>query len=170
MTFNDKVIWAVVKKYLDDYNTDSTCIQQDLIIQDVNEYCVYINFAIKEYADHFENTFSDTIYQFDDYENESFNENIVSQIYSEIFKDNVINWGRIIGYLYFCCNYSKKLINENKILLALSLISYTCIYCNEKLDEWIVNQGGWYVFVNMYKEKKESTPKKFLSWVYNRFF
>ncbi|XP_065070559.1 apoptosis regulator BAX-like [Rhopilema esculentum] len=64
-----------------------------------------------------------------------------ASIASEIFRDGVINWGRIVTLLYLGYKLGLKLLFEGGLLKTI--IKWILRFISEKLVTWIAQFGGW---------------------------
>ena len=64
-----------------------------------------------------------------------------ASIAAEIFRDGVINWGRIVTLLYLGYKLGLKLLFEGGLLKTI--IKWILRFISEKLVTWIAQFGGW---------------------------
>ena len=66
---------------------------------------------------------------------------VFASIASEIFRDGVINWGRIVTLIYLGYRMAVKVLFEGGLLKTI--IKWILQFIGERLANWIVNSGGW---------------------------
>ena len=64
-----------------------------------------------------------------------------ASIASEVFRDGVINWGRIVSLIYLGYRLAVKVLFEGGLLKTI--ITWIVKFIGERLVDWIVNSGGW---------------------------
>ena len=64
-----------------------------------------------------------------------------ASIASEIFRDGVINWGRIVTLIYLGYRMAVKVLFEGGLMKTI--IKWIVQFIAERLVNWIVNAGGW---------------------------
>ena len=83
------------------------------------------------------------------------------QVGSQIFKDGIVNWGRIVTLFYFGYKLAVQVISQ--IPLIKMIIEWVCQFIKDRLAKWIFEQGGW---VRM-SDKHEKWMKLFISLLHS---
>ncbi|XP_054877482.1 apoptosis regulator BAX-like isoform X1 [Poeciliopsis prolifica] len=60
-----------------------------------------------------------------------------------IFSDGEINWGRVVIVFSFTCLYVLKAYEDKVYDVIKNIINWTIDYFQNKVVNWIRNQGGW---------------------------
>lgn len=63
------------------------------------------------------------------------------EVAKQIFKDGVVNWGRIVTLFYFGYKLALQVINQ--IPLIKMIIQWVVQFIKDRLAKWIFEQGGW---------------------------
>ncbi|XP_050409996.1 apoptosis regulator BAX [Patella vulgata] len=72
---------------------------------------------------------------------------------SEIFKDGVVNWGRIVALFYFAYKICLKALD--RIPLIRAMINLVVDFIRDHVAGWIIGRGGWEAIVEYF-----GTPTK----------
>ncbi|XP_018420175.1 PREDICTED: apoptosis regulator Bcl-2 [Nanorana parkeri] len=70
-------------------------------------------------------------------------------VVEELFHDG-INWGRIVAFFEFGGVMCVESVNREMSPLVDSIVGWMTDYLNRHLQNWIQEQGGWGVFVELY--------------------
>lgn len=70
-------------------------------------------------------------------------------VVEELFHDG-INWGRIVAFFEFGGVMCVESVNREMSPLVDSIVGWMTDYLNRHLQDWIQEQGGWEVFVELY--------------------
>ncbi|XP_053570615.1 apoptosis regulator Bcl-2 [Bombina bombina] len=70
-------------------------------------------------------------------------------VVEELFQDGV-NWGRIVAFFEFGGVMCVESVNREMSPLVDSIANWMTEYLNRHLQNWILDQGGWDAFVELY--------------------
>lgn len=61
----------------------------------------------------------------------------------KMFKDGQISWGKVVSVFYFACILVIKAHEKNICAMIRDIINWTINYFQERIVNWIREQGGW---------------------------
>lgn len=81
------------------------------------------------------------------------------KVFSEMFKDGQVNWGRVVAvYAFAHCMANYCVLNDMQNDVK-SIANVTATYVENNLSEWILNQGGWDSFEKQFHEEETTESK-----------
>ncbi|VEL23670.1 unnamed protein product [Protopolystoma xenopodis] len=67
---------------------------------------------------------------------------------SSIWKDGMLNWGRLLGYMTFVADYCMTCLDAGIVFLINFLVEYAVKDLDSQMGRWIIANGGWRGFMD----------------------